>query len=64
MAPGDDREAGGVMETPDAQMARLGVDEQWMGEWVAFGLADLERYLRRQAQFDAYLRRRRPDDAA
>jgi hypothetical protein len=33
-----------------------------MGEWVAFGLAGIERYLRRQAQFDAYLRRRRPTD--
>jgi hypothetical protein len=35
------------------------MDEDWMAEWVAFGFREMEAYLRRQAAFDAYCRRRR-----
>jgi hypothetical protein len=34
------------------------MDENWLAEWVAFGLRELDAYLRRQAAFDAYYRRR------
>jgi hypothetical protein len=37
-----------------------GMDENWLAEWIAFGFRELEAYLRRQAAFDAYYRRRRP----
>jgi hypothetical protein len=35
-----------------------GMDESWLAEWVAFGFREMEAYLRRQAAFDAYYRRR------
>jgi len=35
-----------------------GMDESWMAEWVAFGFREMEAYLRRQAAFDTYYRRR------
>ncbi|HET6849893.1 MAG TPA: hypothetical protein VFH74_13585 [Gaiellales bacterium] len=34
------------------------VDERWIAEWVDFGFLEIETYLRRQAQFAAYLRLR------
>jgi hypothetical protein len=47
------------MERGSTHGTQLGVDERWMIEWVEFGFAEIDRYLRRQAQFDAYLRLRR-----
>ena len=35
-----------------------GMDESWLAEWVAFGFREMEAYLRRQAAFEAYCRRR------
>ena len=34
------------------------MDEAWVQEWIDFGFRELEAYLRRQAAFDAYYRRR------
>jgi hypothetical protein len=36
----------------------LDVDELWVAEWAAEGIADLERYLARHAAFAEYLRTR------
>ena len=46
----------------DDQQPYTTVDERWMAEWLQFGYLEMERYLKRQAQFDAYLRRRNPDE--
>jgi hypothetical protein len=35
-----------------------GMDEDWITEWVEFGLRELSVYLRRQAAFEAYYQRR------
>ena len=45
----------------DDQQPYTTVDERWMTEWLEFGYLEMERYLKRHAQFDAYLRRRNPD---
>jgi hypothetical protein len=34
----------------------LDVDEAWIAEWAAEGIADLERYLAKHAAFAEYLR--------
>jgi hypothetical protein len=34
------------------------MDENWITEWVEFGLREMSVYLRRQAAFEAYYRRR------
>lgn len=34
------------------------VDEVWIADWAAEGIAALERYLARQAAFQAYLHNR------
>ena len=39
-------------------LAQDSMDESWLSDWVAFGLRELEAYLRRQAAFDAYYRSR------
>ena len=39
-------------------------DERWMIEWVRFGFVEMERYLRRQAQFDTSLRLRQAIEEA
>jgi len=36
----------------------IGVDEVWIADWAAEGIAALERYLARQAAFQAYLHNR------
>jgi hypothetical protein len=36
-----------------------GMDENWISEWVEFGLREMAVYLRRQAAFEAYYQRRR-----
>jgi len=38
--------------------AQDSMDEVWLAEWVAFGLRELEAYLRRQAAFDEYYQSR------
>ena len=53
------------MDNADTQATHHpSVDERWMAEWVDFGFVEIERYLRRQAQFDAYLRGRDVTDEA
>ena len=32
-------------------------DEKWVREWTRMGLREMQTYLKRQAQFDDYLRR-------
>ncbi len=39
----------------------LPVEEAWIADWVAEGVAALERYLARQAAFADYLRERESD---
>jgi hypothetical protein len=39
------------------------IDEQWIAEWVTFGLRELERYLCNQRSFDEYYTRRSRDPA-
>jgi hypothetical protein len=34
------------------------IDERWVAEWVAFGLSEMETYLRKHAQFTLYCERR------
>ena len=34
------------------------IDERWVTEWVAFGLSEMETYLRKYARFEAYCERR------
>jgi hypothetical protein len=35
-----------------------GIDEQWLQEWIAFGMLEMAVYLTNHAMFDAYLVRR------
>lgn len=35
-------------------------DERFMGDWIAFGFAEMETYLLKHARFDAYCARRGP----
>ena len=46
------------MNTPDTHPQLLDVDETWVAEWAAEGLADLERYLAKHAAFAEYLESR------
>ena len=39
-------------------ITEIDVDELWIREWAEIGLAELERYLARQAAFAEYLRQR------
>jgi len=34
------------------------VDPHWLAEWAAFGISELETYLRCHARFDAYCNKR------
>jgi hypothetical protein len=45
------------MNTPDTHHL-LDVDEAWIAEWAADGLAALERYLAKHAAFAEYLKAR------
>lgn len=38
-----------------------GVDEAWIADWAAEGIAALERYLANQAAFEVYLHDHDPD---
>ena len=40
----------------------ISVDEAWLREWAAEGIAALERLLAAHAAFDAFLRARQDDD--
>lgn len=45
--------------TGRGQMNRItDIDERWVAEWVAFGLSEMETYLRKHAQFTLYCERR------
>jgi hypothetical protein len=41
---------------------RVSVDDAWLREWAAEGIAALERLLAAHAAFDAFLRARQDDD--
>ena len=48
-----------VQTTPEMQIfLHDGMDEIWLADWVAFGFREMEAYLRRQAAFETYYRRR------
>lgn len=32
------------------------IDERWIVDWIAFGLAEIDTYLSRHAAFDRYLK--------
>jgi hypothetical protein len=34
------------------------IDERWVTEWIAFGLSEMETYLKKHARFEAYCDRR------
>jgi hypothetical protein len=34
------------------------IDERWLTEWIAFGLSEMETYLKKNARFEAYCARR------
>lgn len=46
------------MSTHGTDLAKLDVDEAWLLEWAAEGIAALERYLAKHAAFAAYLQAR------
>lgn len=46
------------MNGNDTHTELLGVDEAWIADWAAEGIAALERYLAKQAAFQTYLRDR------
>lgn len=46
---------GAPVESPS--QAR-GIDEQWLQEWIAFGMLEMAVYLTNHAMFDAYLAKR------
>jgi hypothetical protein len=45
-------------ENPTPDLTAVDVDELWLREWAAAGLARLERYLANHAAFAEYLRLR------
>ena len=47
------------MNDHDTNRTATPVDELWLGDWAAEGLAALERYLAKQAAFTAFLTARR-----
>lgn len=50
------------MDDMHTQLSRLDVDEAWLVEWAAEGIAAFERLLASHAAFADYLRTRTPDD--
>jgi hypothetical protein len=47
---------------PYIETDRVSVDDAWLREWAAEGIAALERLLAAHAAFDAFLRARQDDD--
>ena len=43
------------MSEQHTHLSTASVDELWLGDWAAEGLAALERYLAKQAAFAAFL---------
>jgi hypothetical protein len=41
-----------------SQHSPLQIDEDWLQQWVAFGMLELAVYLTKQAQFAAFLSKR------
>ena len=48
------------MQTDETPITELDVDEAWLREWAADGIAAIERYLSKHAAFAAYLRMTTP----
>ena len=46
------------MSTHHTHLVHLPVDEAWIADWAAEGVAALEQYLAKHAAFAEYLRRR------
>ncbi len=46
------------MSTHHTQHSHLDVDEAWIAEWAAEGIAAIERYLAKHAAFAEYLETR------
>jgi hypothetical protein len=46
------------MRSPDLSTESLDVDELWLREWAAYGIAAIERTLAKHAAFEEYLRTR------
>jgi hypothetical protein len=46
------------MRSPDLSTESLDVDELWLREWAAHGIAAIERTLAKHAAFEEYLRTR------
>jgi hypothetical protein len=41
----------------------LEIDDRFLSDWVCYGLRELDRYLGRHAEFDAWCESRRDGDA-
>jgi len=53
------------MNPNDIATRESAVDERFLGDWVAFGVSELESYLAKHARFAAYCERRdRADEPA
>lgn len=46
----------------DTDITTISVDDAWLREWAAEGIAALERLLAAYAAFDAFLRTRQDED--
>jgi hypothetical protein len=42
----------------ESSSSARGIDEQWLQEWIAFGMLEMAVYLTNHAMFDAYLAKR------
>jgi hypothetical protein len=49
------------METMMTQRLHLEMDEQWLDEWVTWGLREIDHYLVRHAQFANWLNAHRAE---
>ena len=47
-----------AMNPNDTATPERAVDERFLGDWVAFGMSELESYLGKHARFAAYCERR------
>jgi hypothetical protein len=52
------------MSSYDIHPKSLDVDELWLREWAAHGIAAIERSLAKHAAFEEYLRARRDPQSA
>lgn len=52
------------MNPRETDIRHLEIDERYLGDWVAFGLGEIEAFLTRHARFAAWCDERDAGDAA